>query len=108
MFRTTDDPREVEFFDSWGGLGLTLDLIVNDDALVGTGASASAVSVTDGSARYSTTTSSDASRASDRVSAMTIATASPSFGFARGISRRAARRSTCEPAKRSDSRTRRS
>ena len=33
VFRTTDDPREVEFVDSWGGLGLTLDLIVNDDAL---------------------------------------------------------------------------
>ncbi len=33
VFRTTDDPREVEFVDAWGGLGLTLDLIVNDDAI---------------------------------------------------------------------------
>ena len=33
VFKTTDDPREVEFVDAWGGLGLTLDLIVNDDAV---------------------------------------------------------------------------
>ena len=33
VFRTTDDPREVEFVDAWGGLGLTLDIIVNDDAI---------------------------------------------------------------------------
>jgi len=33
VFRTTDDPREVEFVDSWGGFGLTLDLIVNDDSI---------------------------------------------------------------------------
>ena len=33
VFRTTGDPREVEFVDAWGGLGLTLDLIVNDDAI---------------------------------------------------------------------------
>jgi len=33
VFRTTDDQREVEFVDAWGGLGLTLDIIVNDDAI---------------------------------------------------------------------------
>ncbi len=33
VFRTTDDPREVEFVDSWNGLGLTLDVIVNDDSI---------------------------------------------------------------------------
>ncbi len=33
VFRTTDDPREVEFVDAWGGLGLTLDVIVNDDSI---------------------------------------------------------------------------
>ena len=33
VFRTTDDPREVEFVDSWGGLGLTLDVIANDNAI---------------------------------------------------------------------------
>ena len=33
VFRTTDDPREVEFVDAWGGLGLTLDIIVNEDSI---------------------------------------------------------------------------
>ena len=33
VFRTTDDPREVEFVDAWGGFGLTLDIIVNDDSI---------------------------------------------------------------------------
>ena len=33
VFKTTDDPREVEFVDAWGGFGLTLDIIVNDDSI---------------------------------------------------------------------------
>ena len=33
VFKTTDDPREVEFVDTWGGFGLTLDIIVNDDSI---------------------------------------------------------------------------
>ena len=33
VFRTTDNPVEVEFVDVWGGVGLTLDIIVNDDAI---------------------------------------------------------------------------
>ena len=33
VFRTTDNPAEVEFVDVWGGFGLTLDIIVNDDAI---------------------------------------------------------------------------
>ncbi len=33
VFRTTDDPAVVEFEDSWPGLGLPLDIIVNEDAL---------------------------------------------------------------------------
>ena len=33
VFRTTDDPAEVEFVDVWGGFGLTLDIIVNDDSI---------------------------------------------------------------------------
>jgi len=33
VFRTTDDPSEVEFVDAWGGFGLTLDIIVNDDSI---------------------------------------------------------------------------
>ena len=33
VFRTTDDPREVEFVDAWGGFGLTLDIIVNEDSI---------------------------------------------------------------------------
>ena len=33
VFRTTDYPAEVEFVDVWGGFGLTLDIIVNDDAI---------------------------------------------------------------------------
>ena len=33
VFRTTDNPAEVEFLDSWGGFGLTLDVIVNEDAI---------------------------------------------------------------------------
>jgi hypothetical protein len=33
VFRTTDDPRRVEFVDVWGGLGLTLDIIVNEDSI---------------------------------------------------------------------------
>ena len=33
VFRTTDNPTEVEFVDVWGGFGLTLDIIVNDDAI---------------------------------------------------------------------------
>ncbi len=33
VFRTTDDPAEVEFVDVWGGLTLTLDIIVGDDHL---------------------------------------------------------------------------
>ena len=31
VFRTTDDPAEVEFVDVWGGLTLTLDIIVGED-----------------------------------------------------------------------------
>ncbi len=33
VFKTTDDPREVEFVDTWDGFGLTLDIIVNDDSI---------------------------------------------------------------------------
>ena len=33
VFRTTDDPREVEFVDTWGGFGLTLDIIANEDSI---------------------------------------------------------------------------
>ena len=34
VFRTTDDPREVEFVDTWDGLGgIPLDIIVNDDSV---------------------------------------------------------------------------
>lgn len=33
VFRTTDDPAEIEFVDVWGGLTLTLDIIVGDDHL---------------------------------------------------------------------------
>ena len=33
VFRTTDDPREVEFVDAWGGFGTTLDIIVNDESI---------------------------------------------------------------------------
>jgi hypothetical protein len=33
VFRTTDNPAEVEFVDVWGGFGLTLDIIVNDDSI---------------------------------------------------------------------------
>ena len=33
VFRTTDDPREVEFVDTWDGFGLTLDIIVNEEHL---------------------------------------------------------------------------
>ena len=31
VFRTTDDPAEVEFVDVWSGFTLPLDIIVNDD-----------------------------------------------------------------------------
>jgi hypothetical protein len=33
VFRTTPDPAKVEFVESWPGLGLPLDLIVNEDSL---------------------------------------------------------------------------
>ena len=33
VFRTTDDPKEVEFVDTWGGFGLTLDIIVNEESI---------------------------------------------------------------------------
>jgi hypothetical protein len=33
VFRTTPDPKKVEFVESWGGFSLPLDLIVNDDAV---------------------------------------------------------------------------
>ena len=33
VFKTTDDPREVEFVDAWGGFGTTLDIIVNDNSI---------------------------------------------------------------------------
>ena len=33
VFRTTDDPTEVEFVDTWDGFGLTLDIIVNEEHL---------------------------------------------------------------------------
>lgn len=33
VFRTTADPRKVEFVDAWPGFSLPLDLIVNDDAV---------------------------------------------------------------------------
>ena len=33
VFRTTDDPAEVEFVDVWDGFTLPLDIIVNDDSI---------------------------------------------------------------------------
>ena len=33
VFKTTPDPAKVEFVDSWAGLGLPLDIIVNEDSL---------------------------------------------------------------------------
>ncbi|HJO11767.1 MAG: hypothetical protein QGG67_03695 [Gammaproteobacteria bacterium] len=33
VFRTTDDPAEMEFVDVWDGFTLPLDLIVNDDSI---------------------------------------------------------------------------
>ncbi len=33
VFRTTADPAKVEFVDSWAGLSLPLDIIVNDDSV---------------------------------------------------------------------------
>ncbi len=33
VFRTTDDPAEVEFVDVWSGFTLPLDIIVNENAL---------------------------------------------------------------------------
>lgn len=33
VFRTTDDPAEVELVDVWDGFGLPLDIIVNEDAV---------------------------------------------------------------------------
>ena len=33
VFRTTDDPAEVEFVDAWSGFSLPLDIIVNDEHL---------------------------------------------------------------------------
>jgi hypothetical protein len=33
VFRTTPDPAKVEFVESWPGLGLPLDIIVNQDSL---------------------------------------------------------------------------
>ena len=33
VFRTTSDPKRVEFVDAWPGFSLPLDLIVNDDAV---------------------------------------------------------------------------
>jgi len=33
VFRTTDDPKEVEFVDAWTGFRLPLDIIVNEDSL---------------------------------------------------------------------------
>jgi hypothetical protein len=33
VFRTTPDPAKMEFVEAWPGLGLPLDLIVNDDAV---------------------------------------------------------------------------
>lgn len=33
VFRTTDDPAEVEFVDVWDGFGLPLDIIVNENSL---------------------------------------------------------------------------
>ena len=33
VFRTTDDPAEVEFIDVWSGFSLPLDIIVNDEHL---------------------------------------------------------------------------
>ena len=33
VFRTTDDPKAVEVVDAWGGFGLTLDVIANDDSI---------------------------------------------------------------------------
>jgi hypothetical protein len=33
VFRTTSDPKKVEFVEAWPGFSLPLDLIVNDDAV---------------------------------------------------------------------------
>ena len=33
VFRVTDDPTTLEHVDTWGGLQLPLDIIVNDDSL---------------------------------------------------------------------------
>jgi hypothetical protein len=33
VFRTTADPAKVEFVDTWSGLGLPLDIIVNEESL---------------------------------------------------------------------------
>jgi hypothetical protein len=33
VFKTTTDPKKVEFVESWGGFSLPLDLIVNDDGV---------------------------------------------------------------------------
>jgi hypothetical protein len=33
VFRTTSDPAKMEFVEAWPGLGLPLDIIVNDDSL---------------------------------------------------------------------------
>jgi hypothetical protein len=33
VFRTTSDPAKMEHVDTWAGLGLPLDIIVNDDSL---------------------------------------------------------------------------
>jgi hypothetical protein len=33
VFKTTADPRRIEFVEAWTGLSLPLDLIVNDDAV---------------------------------------------------------------------------
>ena len=33
VFRTTDDPAEVDFVDVWDGFTLPLDIIVNDDSI---------------------------------------------------------------------------
>ncbi len=33
VFRTTDDPAEVELVDTWDGFGLPLDILVNEDAV---------------------------------------------------------------------------
>jgi hypothetical protein len=33
VFKTTPDPAKMEFVESWGGLGLPLDIIVNDNSV---------------------------------------------------------------------------